>query len=182
MVNMKETAVCILSRLFSSRVKVIRYSVFSCQAPRKAGMAITALMGPVSNLVAAFAGYLVFQILWAISPTFLTDGFGSWILTFLTFYASVNVQLAVFNLLPIPPLDGSKVMFTFLPDRAVEFLYRYQMVFFAAIFVLLWTGPLSRLLSYLSTWVMYGVYQLSALPFQLFGVTTVPFTMLYGAL
>ena len=148
----------------------------------KVGMAITALMGPVSNLVAAFAGYLVFQILWAISPTFLTDGFGSWILTFLTFYASVNVQLAVFNLLPIPPLDGSKVMFTFLPDRAVEFLYRYQMVFFAAIFVLLWTGPLSRLLSYLSTWVMYGVYQLSALPFQFFGVTTVPFTMLYGAL
>ena len=90
------------------------------------------------------------------------------------------MQLAVFNLLPIPPLDGSKILFAFLPDKAVAFLYRYQMVFFAVIFVLLWMGPLSRLLSFLSTWMMYGMYNLSALLFQLFGVTTVPFTMLFA--
>ena len=146
----------------------------------KGGMAITALMGPVANLVAGFAGLLIFQIIWAISPSFLaSNSVGSWVLTFLTFYSTVNVQLAVFNLLPIPPLDGSKLLFAFLPDKAVAFLYRYQMVFFAVIFVLLWMGPLSRLLSFLSTWVLYGMYNLSALPFQLFGVTTVPFNMLF---
>ena len=146
----------------------------------KVGMAITALMGPVANLVAGFAGLLIFQIIWAISPSFLaSDPIGVWVRTFLTFYSSVNVQLAVFNLLPIPPLDGSKLLFTFLPDKAVVFLYRYQMIFFAVIFVLLWMGPLARLLSFLSGWVLYGMYNLSALPFGLFGVTTVPFGAIF---
>ena len=118
--------------------------------------------------------------IWAISPNFLaSDPIGVWVRTFLTFYSSVNVQLAVFNLLPIPPLDGSKLLFTFLPDKAVVFLYRYQMIFFAVIFVLLWMGPLARLLSFLSGWVLYGMYNLSALPFGLFGVTTVPFGAIF---
>ena len=147
----------------------------------KLGMGITALMGPVANLVAGFAGLLVYYGIKCASPSFLvSDGLGGIVCVFLVFYVQVNVNLAVFNLLPIPPLDGSKLLFAFLPDKAVAFLYRYQMVFFAVIFVLLWMGPLSRLLSFLSTWMMYGMYNLSALLFQLFGVTTVPFTMLFA--
>ena len=88
----------------------------------RVGMAITALMGPVANLVAAVAGMLVFQIIWAVSPNFLIQNqFGVYVLTFLVFYITVNVNLAVFNLLPIPPLGGCKSMFTFLPDKAGEF-------------------------------------------------------------
>lgn len=147
----------------------------------RVGMAITALMGPVANLVAAVAGMLVFQIIWAVSPNFLIQNqFGVYVLTFLVFYITVNVNLAVFNLLPIPPLDGSKIMFTFLPDKAVEFFYRYQMIFFAALFVLLWTGPLSYVLGFLSRWVSFGLYTLTALPFQAFGVETVPFNIFYA--
>ena len=147
----------------------------------RVGMAITALMGPVANLVAAVAGMLVFQIIWAVSPNFLIQNqFGVYVLTFLVFYITVNVNLAVFNLLPIPPLDGSKIMFTFLPDKAVELFYRYQMFFFAALFVLLWTGPLSYVLGFLSRWVSFGLYTLTALPFQAFGVETVPFNIFYA--
>ena len=147
----------------------------------RVGMAITALMGPVANLVAAVAGMLVFQNIWAVSPNFLIQNqFGVYVLTFLVFYITVNVNLAVFNLLPIPPLDGSKIMFTFLPDKAVEFFYRYQMIFFAALFVLLWTGPLSYVLGFLSRWVSFGLYTLTALPFQAFGVETVPFNIFYA--
>lgn len=147
----------------------------------RVGMAITALMGPVANLVAAVAGMLVFQIIWAVSPNFLIQNqFGVYVLTFLVFYITVNVNLAVFNLLPIPPLDGSKIMFTFLPDKAVEFFYRYQMIFFAALFILLWTGPLSYVLGFLSRWVSFGLYTLTALPFQAFGVETVPFNIFYA--
>ncbi|WP_316610609.1 site-2 protease family protein [uncultured Ruminococcus sp.] len=80
----------------------------------KVGMAITAFMGPVANLIAALAGLFVFHTLWCIVPTFFTaGGFGSYVLAFLQFYIIVNVNLAVFNLLPIPPLDGSKILFVF---------------------------------------------------------------------
>ena len=146
----------------------------------KIGMAITALMGPVANLVAGFAGLLIFQIIWATSPNFLaSDPIGVWVRTFLTFYSSVNVQLAVFNLLPIPPLDGSKIMFVFLPDKAVMFFYRYQMFFMIGLIVLLWAGPLSYVLTFLSRGALYGVYQFSTLPFQLFGQSTVPFNAIF---
>ena len=147
----------------------------------RVGMGITALMGPVANLFAAMVGMLAFQIVWAASPGFFTQNqFGGYVLTFLVFYIRVNINLAVFNLLPIPPLDGSKILFMFLPDSAVQFFYRYQMIFFALIFVLLWTGPLSYVLGFLSRWVTFGLYNLTALPFQAFGVQTVPFVNFYG--
>lgn len=146
----------------------------------KLGMAITALMGPVANLVAALVGLLVFQIIWAVSPNFFYQNqFGVYVLTFLVFYIRVNINLAVFNLLPIPPLDGSKILFAFLPDKAVQFFYRYQMIFFVLIYILLLTGPLSYLLGILSNWVCSGLYNLSAVAFQSFGVHTVPFETFY---
>ncbi|MBU5461775.1 site-2 protease family protein [Lachnoclostridium sp. MSJ-17] len=146
----------------------------------KVGMAITALMGPVANLVAALAGLFVFHTLWCVVPAFFTNGgFGSYVLAFLQFYIIVNVNLAVFNLLPIPPLDGSKIMFVFLPDKAVMFFYRYQMFFMIGLIVLLWAGPLSYVLTFLSRGALYGVYQFSTLPFQLFGQSTVPFNAIF---
>ena len=146
----------------------------------KVGMAITAFMGPVANLIAALAGLFVFHTLWCIVPTFFTaGGFGSYVLAFLQFYIIVNVNLAVFNLLPIPPLDGSKILFVFLPDKAVMFFYRYQMFFMIGLIVLLWAGPLSYVLTFLSRGALYGIYQFSTLPFQLFGQSTVPYNALF---
>ncbi len=146
----------------------------------KVGMAIIAFMGPVANLIAALAGLFVFHTLWCIVPTFFTaGGFGSYVLAFLQFYIIVNVNLAVFNLLPIPPLDGSKILFVFLPDKAVMFFYRYQMFFMIGLIVLLWAGPLSYVLTFLSRGALYGIYQFSTLPFRLFGQSTVPFNALF---
>ncbi len=136
----------------------------------KVGMAITALMGPVANLVAGFAGLIIFNILYKAAFMFMyTNPVGMFISVFLRFYITVNVNLAVFNLLPIPPLDGSKILFTFLPDKAVEFCYRYQMFFFIALFLMISFGPLSGLLSYLSNGLLRGMTWLASLPFALFG-------------
>lgn len=135
----------------------------------KLGMGITALMGPVANIVAAFAGLLVYYSLWAFTPQFMITEAGGYVAVFFNFYVSVNINLAVFNLLPIPPLDGSKIMFTFLPDSAVAFFYRYQMVFFAALFILLYTGPLSYVLSFLSNGLLSGIEWVALMPFRLFG-------------
>lgn len=137
----------------------------------KLGMGITALMGPMANLVAGFVGLLVYYGILCASPEFLlNNSFGEIVRIFLIFYVQVNVNLAVFNLLPLPPLDGSKILFVILPDKVVAFFYRYQMVFFALLFILIYTGPLSQLLGFLSSGVLTGMNWLAMQPFKLFGL------------
>ena len=135
----------------------------------KLGMAITALMGPVANIVAGFVGLLIYNALFCFAKDFMaTNVVGGFLEVFLSFYILVNVNLAVFNLLPIPPLDGSKILFAFLPDRAVEFCYRYQMFFFLGLFALISFGPLRGILSYLSSALLQGMSWLAMLPFKSF--------------
>jgi Zn-dependent protease len=129
----------------------------------KVGMAITALMGPVSNLVAAFVGLLIYYTLWAATPGLFRSEFGGYVYTFLNFYIQVNINLAVFNLLPVPPLDGSKILFMFLPDKWVYTLYKYENFFFIIILALVWFNllPLGPIEDALMNFVMW----LTELPF-----------------
>ena len=89
----------------------------------KQGMALTALAGPVSNfllaLVLLFAGRLVYDY----APYSAAN---QQLLTFLLTTAILSLGLGLFNLIPIPPLDGSKVLFSLLPDRAYNTMLRYE--------------------------------------------------------
>lgn len=134
----------------------------------KLGMAVTAIMGPVANLIAALVGLLVFNALFYFNIGFLLTDIGGFVRTFLNFYISCNIGLAVFNLIPIPPLDGSKVLFLFLPDKAVNFFYRYQQIFFVVIFVLLYVGVLSPILNFATNGIFEGLNWLANLPYRLF--------------
>lgn len=134
----------------------------------KVGMGITALAGPVANLVAALVGGLIYNAIITFAPlSFLADGFGWYVLYFFALYMQLNITLAVFNLLPIPPLDGSKILFMFLPDKWVYTLYKYERYFFIAILALVWLdilpiGAASRALFNFVDWV-------TMLPFIAFG-------------
>ena len=89
----------------------------------KAGMAITALAGPVSNLVLAFLLVIISKVIYLYAPyTAMLDV----IYQFLIQTAVLSVGLGLFNLIPIPPLDGSKVAAVVLSERAYETLMRYE--------------------------------------------------------
>lgn len=131
---------------------------------QKTGMAITALAGPVANIIAAIAGGLVFNAI-ATFGTGLNSTFLTYTFIFLRFYINTNITLAVFNLIPIPPLDGSKILFAFLPDRIVYTIYQYERYFFFAIMLLLWFGVLSAPLNILTSLLLKFVSFITGLPF-----------------
>ena len=107
-------------------------------------MGITALMGPVSNFVAALAGGLILNALARFAPDFLlSQTVGQYIWLFLLYYIQINVVLAVFNFLPIPPLDGSKILFIFLPDRAVQKFYQYERYIAIGLIAILWMSSMN---------------------------------------
>ncbi len=97
--------------------------------PRLASILVS-VAGPLSNLLLAFVSLLLWQL--------LGDG-NSLVAAFLTTFATINVLLFVFNLLPIPPLDGSHVLFALLPGdtRQIQFfLMQYGMlIVFAVVFI-----------------------------------------------
>ena len=89
----------------------------------KQGMALTALAGPASNfLMAVIFLFLVRWMYWSAPAT----AFALWLYNFLLNVVILNIGLGLFNLLPIPPLDGSKVLFALLPDRLYWKLMRYE--------------------------------------------------------
>jgi Zn-dependent protease len=96
---------------------------------KRFGAALVALAGPVMNLVLAVAGALILALV-AEGP--------QWILVFLSFFITINVILAVFNLIPLPPLDGSRLLTIFLPprhQRIIFWLDRYGFIVLLALVV-----------------------------------------------
>ncbi len=110
---------------------------------QKHGDAIVAVAGPASNLLVA----LVFGLL------IRFDVLASIDITILVMIVMINLVLAVFNLLPIPPLDGSKILFSFLPYRYLEFrqnLERYSIFLLLFVVFFLWKSLFPFILFLLS--------------------------------
>lgn len=114
----------------------------------KGGMALTAFAGPLSNILMAFIsiwGYYIFAFGIG-GESMVVYAFAS----FFFFAAQVNVILAVFNLLPIPPLDGSKILAGVLPSKVYYKYMMYERYVMIALFVLLFTNVLDTPIRFLS--------------------------------
>lgn len=110
----------------------------------KRDMALTALAGPASNLVIALVALGFASLLYHFAPAasgLLWEVFYQ-LFTFFMYTAILSIGLGVFNLIPIPPLDGSKVVFSVLPDETYSFILRYEQFVMLALFALVWLGVL----------------------------------------
>lgn len=107
----------------------------------KAGMALTALAGPLGNLLLAFLAVLLYSVC-----GFYYDLYGGQVWYYLVLFCLdtmvLSVGLAVFNLIPVPPLDGSKILGAFLPVRWYVRLMRYERYGMIVLVALLMTNVL----------------------------------------
>ena len=104
----------------------------------KRDMALTALAGPLSNLLMAALSLAIFRVLYTFVDSIWFLNMAARVL--ISTFASINIGLAVFNLLPIPPLDGSRIFGYFLPDKWVYTMERYSQYITLIIMALLLTG------------------------------------------
>ena len=129
--------------------------------PRR-DMALTAAAGPIMNFILALFGMLVCRILTKIFVAFPAQSdFVYYIqyaaLTLFSYFHMLNLSLGVFNLIPIPPLDGSRIFCIFLPPKWYFGVMKYEKYIQLALLVLLWTGLLSRPLSAAVSWISGGM-------------------------
>lgn len=149
----------------------------------KRDMALTAAAGPISNLCLGFLGLFCANLFWAImvgtgmifeaAGTLYINTTSNFVANLITYtnlffnlFYWMNISLAVFNLLPVPPLDGSRIWFSFLPAKWYFAVMRYEQIIQLVLMLTLWTGMLDTPLNFLVNLVMSGMeWVIGLIPF-----------------
>ena len=108
----------------------------------KRDMALTALAGPLSNILLAWLGIFLFCV--AAKFVDANNSAGYVVMLFLQVFYMLNLGLGIFNLIPIPPLDGSRIFLIFLPTKYYFSIMRYERYIMLVAIALIWFGVLDR--------------------------------------
>lgn len=133
---------------------------------RKRNMALVALAGPLSNIFLALIFIVAFYAIIA-SGNAYEGTFAGNLATICSLGASCNITLAVFNLLPVPPLDGSRILNVVLPDRQYYKIMQYERQIGLVFIVLVLTGSLDSILSFFTNLLFNALDFIVSVPFNL---------------
>lgn len=130
------------------------------------GEAIVSVAGPLTNLILALVLALIYGALVKFaSIEFLLSNVGNIVKLVLASAISINIGLGVFNLIPLPPLDGSKIIMPFLPYNAKQWFRSNEQIFYI-IFVAIWiTGIASLIITPPINWISTGIMSLTQIIF-----------------
>ena len=141
---------------------------FNRKRSMSAQEAIVALAGPLMNILIAFILTIVIFAINAFAPVFVMSKVGVLVVLTLQMAISVNIGLGVFNLVPLPPLDGSKILMHFLPYKAKNWFMENRRIFYT-IFIVLWvTNLVGYIISPIINVVYSGIYSLVSAMFGIF--------------
>lgn len=125
------------------------------------GMLITAAAGPLSNIIVALIGMVILQVMVSVASL---SGTMYYIYMMVLFFVSININMAIFNLIPIPPLDGSRILSYFTPYKVDRWINEHYTIFFIALVLLMSTpilnvplrflsGAVFNLLEFVTSWI-----------------------------
>ncbi len=132
----------------------------------KVGMAITAFAGPAANIVVATV-----SLLFANAVATFGAGIGVaalYIYMFFVSVAQINVFLAVFNFIPVPPFDGSRILFAVLPDKYYWRVMQHERILMFAVLIIIATDILDKPLAIVSGAILNAINNFASLPFMFF--------------
>lgn len=147
-------AICMIF-LHVGWAKPVPINMRNFKEPRK-GFAITAAAGPISNLIMAFFSALLYLVIFASLRDVMFDSNFAFnlalnTLMFLSIFHSINIGLAIFNLLPVPPLDGSRLLGLVLPEKIYYTVLKYEQKIYYGVLAWLLLGD-------------YAAYALRSIP------------------